>query len=369
MSTSPSSGSGFGGGVAALRHAAGGTLGGGARAGAPAHARRPRGRRSPDPRPALGARGRVARLLPADAAAPCDGRARVGVGGGSIVYAGVLLRPEARRLGGAGLGGHRAGLGRRARRRTTTTAAAMLGSPDEPVRRRPGPRGWRPPRPSWAWPGPSRRPPGDLLRRLRALRGVHHRLPARREEQRRPDLPGPRGGARRAGAAALEGRAAGATARRWLAARPRRSDAPRRVAREPHGPRGGPERRRARHHRAAARLARPLADAPVGVTGAGRHVRTNSEAFTAVLQPPGGPDVTDGATISSDFHPDDLHPRHQQPVPALLRVHAVVPRPARGRRHARASRARATARAIAARPGRRDGQRCGPATGTGGSRC
>lgn len=36
----------------------------------------------------------------------------------------------------------------------------------------------------------------------------------------------------------------------------------------------------------------------------GRHVRTNSEAFTAVLQPPGW-DVTDGATISSDFHPDD----------------------------------------------------------------
>jgi cholesterol oxidase len=38
----------------------------------------------------------------------------------------------------------------------------------------------------------------------------------------------------------------------------------------------------------------------------GRHVRTNSEALTAVLQPSGGPDVTDGATISSDFHPDEL---------------------------------------------------------------
>lgn len=36
----------------------------------------------------------------------------------------------------------------------------------------------------------------------------------------------------------------------------------------------------------------------------GHHVRTNSEAFTAVLQPPGGPDLVDGATISSDFHPD-----------------------------------------------------------------
>lgn len=37
----------------------------------------------------------------------------------------------------------------------------------------------------------------------------------------------------------------------------------------------------------------------------GRHVRTNSEAFTAVLQPDGSDDVSnDGATISSDFHPD-----------------------------------------------------------------
>jgi cholesterol oxidase len=36
----------------------------------------------------------------------------------------------------------------------------------------------------------------------------------------------------------------------------------------------------------------------------GRHVRTNSEAFTAVLQPDTSDDVTDGATISSDFHPD-----------------------------------------------------------------
>lgn len=36
----------------------------------------------------------------------------------------------------------------------------------------------------------------------------------------------------------------------------------------------------------------------------GRHVRTNSEAFVAVLQPDDGGDVTDGATISSDFWPD-----------------------------------------------------------------
>jgi cholesterol oxidase len=36
----------------------------------------------------------------------------------------------------------------------------------------------------------------------------------------------------------------------------------------------------------------------------GRHVRTNSEAFTAVLQPDAADQVTDGATISSDFHPD-----------------------------------------------------------------
>jgi cholesterol oxidase len=36
----------------------------------------------------------------------------------------------------------------------------------------------------------------------------------------------------------------------------------------------------------------------------GGHVRTNSEAFTAVLQPEGTEDVSRGATISSDFHPD-----------------------------------------------------------------
>ncbi|MCU0295247.1 MAG: GMC family oxidoreductase [Candidatus Nanopelagicales bacterium] len=35
----------------------------------------------------------------------------------------------------------------------------------------------------------------------------------------------------------------------------------------------------------------------------GRRVRTNSEAFAAILHPP-GTDVTEGATISSDFYPD-----------------------------------------------------------------
>lgn len=38
----------------------------------------------------------------------------------------------------------------------------------------------------------------------------------------------------------------------------------------------------------------------------GRAVRTNSEAFTAVLQPDSSIDVSDGPTISSDFHPDPL---------------------------------------------------------------
>ncbi|GAB2862503.1 GMC family oxidoreductase [Myroides odoratimimus subsp. xuanwuensis] len=36
----------------------------------------------------------------------------------------------------------------------------------------------------------------------------------------------------------------------------------------------------------------------------GQHVRTNSEALTAVLQPP-GEDLSRGPTISSDFHPDE----------------------------------------------------------------
>ena len=38
----------------------------------------------------------------------------------------------------------------------------------------------------------------------------------------------------------------------------------------------------------------------------GRGVRTNSESFVAVVQPPGGPDLIDGPTISSDFWPDDV---------------------------------------------------------------
>ena len=100
----------------------------------------------------------------------------------------------------------------------------------------------------------------------------------------------------------------------------------------------------------------------------GTHVRTNSEAFTAVLQPAGGPDVTDGATISSDFHPDDLDPRHQQPVPALVRVHAVVPVPTRGRRHPGLPGASDGARATCAiRPVPR--RTHGHATGTVGSPC
>ncbi len=37
----------------------------------------------------------------------------------------------------------------------------------------------------------------------------------------------------------------------------------------------------------------------------GRHVRTNSEAFAAILHPQ-GTDVTEGATISSDFYPDPI---------------------------------------------------------------
>ncbi len=36
----------------------------------------------------------------------------------------------------------------------------------------------------------------------------------------------------------------------------------------------------------------------------GQKVRTNSEAITGVLQPPGGPPLTMGPSISTDFHPD-----------------------------------------------------------------
>ncbi|PTL60076.1 GMC oxidoreductase [Paraconexibacter algicola] len=36
----------------------------------------------------------------------------------------------------------------------------------------------------------------------------------------------------------------------------------------------------------------------------GAHVRTNSEAVTGILQPPGSPSLTRGPSISTDFHPD-----------------------------------------------------------------
>jgi cholesterol oxidase len=37
----------------------------------------------------------------------------------------------------------------------------------------------------------------------------------------------------------------------------------------------------------------------------GTRVRTNSEAVTGILQPPGGPSLTKGPSISTDFHPDE----------------------------------------------------------------
>ena len=55
------------------------------------------------------------------------------------------------------------------------------------------------------------------------------------------------------------------------------------------------------------RRARPLEDAARTVVDARATVRTNSEAFSAILHPP-GTDVTHGATISSDFYPNpDTH--------------------------------------------------------------
>lgn len=38
----------------------------------------------------------------------------------------------------------------------------------------------------------------------------------------------------------------------------------------------------------------------------GHDVRTNSESFVAITQPAGGPDLLDGATISSEFWPDEV---------------------------------------------------------------
>jgi cholesterol oxidase len=82
-----------------------------------------------------------------------------------------------------------------------------------------------------------------------------------------------------------------------------------------------------------------LPDLPDGV---GRHVRTNSEAFAAILHPP-GTDVTEGAAISSDFYPDAATHVTNNRFPAsygFMRYY-LSPVPA-----ASASRRRATLRAL-----------------------
>ncbi|MDN4162060.1 GMC oxidoreductase [Nocardioides abyssi] len=80
----------------------------------------------------------------------------------------------------------------------------------------------------------------------------------------------------------------------------------------------------------------------------GEHVRTNSEALTAILQPP-GEDLSRGPTISSDFHPDErTHTTQNRYVGGWHMRFQVGPlvddeRPGR--------RARRTLAALAARPG------------------
>ncbi len=91
----------------------------------------------------------------------------------------------------------------------------------------------------------------------------------------------------------------------------------------------------------------------------GRQVRTNSEAFSAILHPP-GTDVTQGATISSDFYPEPATHVTNNRFPASLRLHALVLGPGGAGAVARLWR---PCCAIPCRP------RClGPVTGTSASR-
>jgi cholesterol oxidase len=81
----------------------------------------------------------------------------------------------------------------------------------------------------------------------------------------------------------------------------------------------------------------------------GRHVRTNSEAFAAILQPPGGEDVTVGATISSDFHPDgSTHVTNNRFPPSYSFMRWYLAPLVDG--ETRGGRARATARAFVTDP-------------------
>ncbi len=130
---------------------------------------------------------------------------------------------------------------------------------------------------------------------------------------------------------------------------------------------GGPWRRCARHHRAAARLARSLPDASVGVTDAGAaraHQLRGLHRRAATAGWAGRHRRRDHQQRLPSRRAD---PRHQQPVPALVRVHALVRGPARGRRHTRgAGASHDSGDPCATLPAPRP--TCGPAAGTGGSR-
>ena len=210
-------GSGFGGGVAALRHAQAGRRVTVLEQGRRRQRRRPRGRRAQRPAPAVGAAARPVGLLPSDRAAPRGRGARHRCRRRLHRLRRGPPRAQHRRVDRARLDGHRVRLGVGARavlRRGLADARRR----DQPRHRPPGPvaargrtghRGGGHVRPHAA---------GDLVRGLRAVRRVHHRLRARREEQRRPHLPRAGRGARRSRRTALEGRAAD-QARRGVGAR------------------------------------------------------------------------------------------------------------------------------------------------------
>ena len=146
----------------------------------------------------------------------------------------------------------------------------------------------------------ARTPVGDPLRRgrLRRVRRLHGRLPLRREELDRPDLPAPRGGARRARAAGDRGDAGRAARRRGLRGRDAAAGAARRRA----ALRARTGRARGRHARDAAAAAALRASAGRAWGAACARTPSRSSARPRAGRPA---DFTRGVAIGSSLALDE----------------------------------------------------------------
>ena len=320
-------GSGFGGSVAALRADREGLLGVRARGRAPV---RPDDfpRTSWDLRrylyaPRLGLHG-IQRLTLLHDVLVLSG---AGVGGGSLVYANTLYEPLEdvwRDPQWAAITDWKATSSRRtttrrpadARRRERAVRDRRRPR-DAPGRRADGRRRHLPPAPrspstsaSRAEVGATRTSAatGPRRTRLHPLRRLHGRLPPRRQEHARPQLPLPRRAARRASSSPSARRRscrAPTEAGRSRTERPGRAA---RRARETLPRRAGRARRRRARHAACCSCARGLG----GLASLGERVRTNSEAIVGATARTREVDYSTGVAITSSIHP--IADTHIEPV-------------------------------------------------------